>query len=636
MKKLRFWLRYIIALTSFLLLQVSFFPCTAKAAEKDMDMAGKFYEFERKSEYEISSSEAVGSTENNSTLGVFFISGDITKTSSEDDIPTYEIADNAQIALCYRYNDSMLAAPAEEWHLTEEDKKSVDGISLDEKINNGVIILQTSLDRKKWTVNQIYADMVQPSEGSELEKTFMSNDIQLINGCYYRIIVAYKMERKGESTKILFIDKPNYEYKKYAEVYEFYAGYKKPETLGTAANEKRYSLGILVNTGKSNGYSGANKIAGDDLHYGWELGNFFVSGYTEKTEDQVFLKNVGDKITLWFNLKQDIDELNGSSELKIIEDKDGYDQWFQTPKTNFGRGTLIIRYTDHEGIKSDPIIYENYLEGLTSAGADVKVRLFEEGDYEVALDYEVKNTKGIGKTCDYRISFAFKVRNGNCMVYPFDINTRSELKDSSVTENGFYLDLARSKYLKINITMARWTRGADGYTEDIRYNRPAKDGDQYIDEGIYTIEVGNPSTGKTTEKRIYVGKDSVLKASMNVENAGYTINEIADLVEQGAVIQEDGAIVLPVVETVEETEPSEESEPAEESDTDGETVSKETSDTVNAVKTTVSENMVFNASEIPEISKEVNKEKNTYLLPIICLSLIVGILFIVKKYKKDL
>lgn len=635
MKNLQFKIPYMIALTALFLLLPSPFVWIVKAAENDVETAGKIYEFERKSGYEISSSEAMGVTKNHNTLGVFLVSGDIAKASEEGDIPAYEIADNTQITLCYRYNDSMLTVPVEEWHLTEEDKKSVDGIYLDEKIKNGVIIVQTSLDRKKWTVNQIYTDVVQLTEGAYSEKTFMSNDIQLINGCYYRVIVAYKMERKVESTKLLFIDKPNYESKKYAEIYEFYAGYKKPEISGNSVNEKRYSLGTLVNTGKSNGYSGANKIEGDDLHYGWELGNFFVSGYTEKTEDQVFLKNVGDKITLWFNLKQDIDELNGSSTLKIIEDEDGYDQWFQTPKTNFGRGTLIIRYTDHEGVKSDPIIYENYLEGLSSAGADVKVRLFEEGDYEVALDYEVKNTKGIGQVCDYRISFDFKVRNGNCMVYPFDVNTKSELKDSSVTENGFYLDLARSRYLKIHITMAKWTKGADGYTQDIRYNRPAKDGDQYIDEGIYTIEVSNPSTGKSTEKRIYVGKDNVLKASMNTKNAGYTINEIAGLVEQGAVVQEDGAIVMPVVETVEETEPSEESELAEESDADDETLSGQTSDTVNAIKTVVPEDMVSNVFEMSEIPKEVNKEKNTYLLLAMCLALIAGILFIVKKYRKN-
>lgn len=200
--------------------------------------------------------------------------------------------------------------------------------------------------------------------------------------------------------------------------------------------------------------------------------------------------------------------LNGNKDLKIERDKDGYDQQFQTPKTDFGHGTLIIRYTNHEGIKSDPIIYENYLEALTSARADVRVKLFEEGDYEVALDYKVKNSKGLGKICDYRISFNFKVRNGNCMVYPFDVVTKSELTDSAVTENGFYLDLARSRYLKINVIMARWSRGANGYTQDIRYNRPAKNGDTYTDEGIYTIEVSNPSTGKSTEKKIYVGSDN--------------------------------------------------------------------------------------------------------------------------------
>ena len=43
------------------------------------------------------------------------------------------------------------------------------------------------------------------------------------------------------------------------------------------------------------------------------LGNFFVSGYTDKVTDTngnvVFLKNDGDKVTLWFKLEQDINRL---------------------------------------------------------------------------------------------------------------------------------------------------------------------------------------------------------------------------------------------------------------------------------------------------------------------------------------
>lgn len=37
------------------------------------------------------------------------------------------------------------------------------------------------------------------------------------------------------------------------------------------------------------------------------------------------------------------------------------------------------------------------------------------------------------------------------MVYPFDTVNKNELTNTSVTENGFYLDLAKSKYLDINV-----------------------------------------------------------------------------------------------------------------------------------------------------------------------------------------
>ena len=71
------------------------------------------------------------------------------------------------------------------------------------------------------------------------------------------------------------------------------------------------NLGMLTNTGKDNGYSGENVIGIKDPHYGWEIGRFYVSGYTRETKDDsgnpVFLKNVGDQVTLWFNLGQDID-----------------------------------------------------------------------------------------------------------------------------------------------------------------------------------------------------------------------------------------------------------------------------------------------------------------------------------------
>ena len=88
---------------------------------------------------------------------------------------------------------------------------------------------------------------------------------------------------------------------------------------------------------------------------------------------------------------------------------------------------------------------------------------------------------------NYKIDFRFKIRNGNCMVFPFDLATKSELSNEAYAPNGFYLDLARSRYLDINVKKEVMAAGANGLVEDTRFNGPARDGDEYTQEGIYTI-----------------------------------------------------------------------------------------------------------------------------------------------------
>lgn len=319
--------------------------------------------------------------------------------------------------------------------------------------------------------------------------------------------------------------------------------------------ENKYYLGSAVNTGKDNGYSGTYTIEKSDPHFGWDLGKFYVSGYTrvmeegsKKEKTPVFLKNAGDTVTLWFSLEQDIDCLNGKESLTIYGDENGYDQYFGVEKTDFGHGTLIVRHIDYQNNPGEPTVYTDFLSAKVSEGADTKVELFEEGDYEVALNYEIKNDprKVLGISIlptyrNYRIFFRFSVRNGNCMVFPFDSVTGEELVNTSITENGFYLDLAKSRYLDIDIKKEVLHEGANGLTEDVRFNRPAKDGDQYTGEGIYTITVKNRYTEQETVKKIYVGTNDILKAHVTT---GYSIREIKKQMDKGAVIAEDGTIVL--------------------------------------------------------------------------------------------
>lgn len=329
-------------------------------------------------------------------------------------------------------------------------------------------------------------------------------------------------------------------------------------TAEESLSENRYYMGEAVKTGLDNGYKGEEKIKEGDVHFNWKLGEFFVDGFTSVVKDEddspIFLKNVGDTVTLWFNLKQNIEKLNDNDDLSISEDKNGSDEYFSVPKTDFGRGALIIRKTGYTNAKEDPVIYKDYLAAKVSPGADTEVELCEEGDYEVVLNYEIKNDPRkvfdvsiVPTYSNYRIFFTFSVRNGNSMVYPRDVKTNSELTNTSVTENGFYLDFANSRYLDINIKKEILNKGANGLAEDVRFNRPAKDGDEYTEEGIYTITSSNKYTGQLTTKKIYVGKDDVLKA---VTTNGLSVTEVQDFIAAGAKIDDDGKIILAGHETL--------------------------------------------------------------------------------------
>lgn len=590
---------------------------TASAEESSLSISGKVYELEESSEYSESGAAFEYSASSN-TYGKLSLNGNIYGQESKNGIPAYIIKDDI-ISLTYSYNDVLLNAADEEWHIVDDGRKTVNDVNLDDKVKKGAVIVQTSLDGEKWFTNQKQTNVF--AESFISDTTFYeSNDIQLSNGCYYRITVAYETAIKTDSTQILFASFDNYEYKRHMEVYEFYAQYKDVEKNNINSSDKKFALGNTENTGLDKGFTTGNPLEIKDVHYGWELGNFFVSGYTEKKEEpsgeKVFLKNLGDKVTLYFDLKQNIDKLNGNDKLKISSDGNGYDQKFGITKTNFGKGALIIRYTDYEGKKHDPIIYTDYLESLASPGADNIVQLFEEGDYEVSLDYEIMKDELIDSYTNYMITFSFKIRNGNCMVYPFDLGTKAELKNSYVTENGFTLDLAKSRYLSINVEMAKWVKGASGYTEDIRFNRPAKDGDKYTDEGIYTIEVANAYTGKTTTKKIYVGSDSVMIAAMNPANESYSVNDIYELVNSGATINNDGSIVMPVVETTPvETEP-----PV------TETAVIETTSVTTVAETTVSEEATTQPIKTEEIAAEAMSDNVTESNPLLPILIIVGII----------
>ena len=272
------------------------------------------------------------------------------------------------------------------------------------------------------------------------------------------------------------------------------------------------------NTGKDNGFSQMNAINSNDPHYGWQLGRFYIEGFTDVVVNNgkiTILKNVGDKINFGFILEQNIDCLNGDDTLKIYSDEDCTDTYLQVPRQNFERGALFVKKVDYQEKSSYPVEFTNFLEGIT-VGANTNITMYEEGDYSVALDYEIQNGRDVfgiksifgapilPSYTDYRYAFDFEIRNSNCMAYPMDLSTSAELYDGDRTPNGFALDLARSKYLVLHVKYSQIVNGRPA----VRTNNRAQDGDIYNREGIYEISIENPATNRSTDITLFVGNSS--------------------------------------------------------------------------------------------------------------------------------
>lgn len=589
-----------------------------QAKDQTVQVSGTKYTFGEKDSYDLENSSGSTAISSGTEYGTFSISGDIKEVADFNGFKAYDV-NSGNIAFSYITKSTLKDASEDAWHLIDDKTKKVAGLELESNILSGTVILQSSFDGQKWVTDEYWTNL-HGDKSEFVSDFFVTNDIQLMNGCYYRVIVAYKETRKTADGA--FMKKAQYDTAKYAEVYSFYAISKeeKNRTNTSATVTPRKEFTNVVNTGKDNGFDikQGKDLDKNDPHFGWKLGHFTVNGYTRETKETdgtiVFLKTVGDDTTLWFTLDQeDIFRLNNNDNLSISYDKNGYDKNYQVNQTNFKHGTLIVKYTDDEGNPHDPVIYTNFLEANTRTGADTKIQIYEEGEYEVALDYEIKNTpRKVGSVevvpeyTNYKMTFKFSIRNGNTMVFPKDLKAPySELKDGQMTEEGFSVDLAKSKYLTIDIKRETVTVNDDGTISlDVRNNTVGKDNKEYTQEGKYTITVKNLySNGEPTPKVIYVGTDKYLRA---LSKNKLSVDKLNDKILAGFTVEDDGTLTAPPEPVVEETVEEEIVEEEIVEDTETETTTTEVTEEAN-VTPVVEQN---NASEEPQVleTEEVVEE----------------------------
>jgi len=531
-----------------------------------IDIIGDIYEIDGKDGGFQYSGTSISSekTDKIKPYGNFYLSGNFVEIDQIDGYQAFDAKKDYSadqdgsntFTFNYLYDDYLLNTDASsEWTLYSDGAKKVDEIALDNKVGNGCFVIQSSFDGKKWTTDSVVTNVFSEKPKSKGDETiFKVTDNQLINGCFYKITIAYEVYMdSGEKSSNPLAD--THLYKEFAEVYKFYiidSSENKKAAKPNTTPKFIFSPSFVL-SGVDTGYSEKNDIPSDNVHFGWDIGEFYINGFSgnvqyengdSKKQNPIFLKNVGDKVTLWFDLKQtDILNLNGSSNLSIVDDEKGSDQSLKVTAQNFKKGALIIKFTDYQN-KSTTNIYTDYLSAASTTSADTKVQLFDEGDYEIALDYKIRDSKPVlDKYYGYRINFKFSIRNSNCMVYPIDLSNGSEMRDKSITETGFRLDTARSRYLDLitkRITLA-------DNTLDLRVNEISSDLDEFTDEGIYEFTVRNKYTNETATKTIYVGTNNILKAYIKYSEK-YSLADLNDMKEKGFEFTDDGSIIEPTTE----------------------------------------------------------------------------------------
>jgi hypothetical protein len=290
----------------------------AYADHRSETLTGKVYDLGEKDKYELTKARAT-----NDAASRFYLRGDIASVSSKNGFASYGVQSGNLDLVFNEQFWAKLFDPSDstEWHIISDSSKTVDSTELNQKINSGAIIVQTSKDGKTWITSDYETDFYakmdtmnhRSSGGDAINAFYRTTNVQLTNGCFYRIIVAYKLQRNVDPTQIWFVSVPKTEEKERIEIYQFYAFDTTVDQGETLNTKNAYEFGEVYRVDSQDGFTNPELIKSDDPHIDWTVGKFYVSGYTDVRMDNgvpVFWKVPGDRAALWFNLEQELDKCN--------------------------------------------------------------------------------------------------------------------------------------------------------------------------------------------------------------------------------------------------------------------------------------------------------------------------------------
>lgn len=115
-------------------------PIIAKE-ENEQAIDGLVYEIQNDKNFIYSDSDKSEKSTNQNTIGLFHLAGKVAKDPNKENA---YICEKENILFQYRIDPDQLVKNEDTWHLISSNAKTVNEVELNEKVESGALIIQTS------------------------------------------------------------------------------------------------------------------------------------------------------------------------------------------------------------------------------------------------------------------------------------------------------------------------------------------------------------------------------------------------------------------------------------------------------------------------------------------------------------
>lgn len=149
------------------------------------------YEFDN-GDYYFSASEPIAMMSfGKQAIGSLIVSGHLTGSTEFNGVQAFGVQDG-QVSFSYVYDD-MFISEDNPYHVISDKGNKIDGIKLSAKIEKGALLIQKSSNGDSWEFCANPVLNLFESNRSGITDFYTPDGTDVAKGCYYRVIIAYKM-----------------------------------------------------------------------------------------------------------------------------------------------------------------------------------------------------------------------------------------------------------------------------------------------------------------------------------------------------------------------------------------------------------------------------------------------------------